>query len=69
MVDDYGNDFAWPGPGRDTISTGRDADNLRVSNDGVPDTIDCGRGKDSVYLPNGKDDTDTYISCETFTTT
>jgi Ca2+-binding RTX toxin-like protein len=43
-------------PGKDTVGGGRGTDLIR-SNDSAKDSINCGRGKDSVIFDKGEDKT------------
>lgn len=67
--DDYlsggdGADEIVAGPGADTVSGGRGADDIRVA-DGDHDVVDCGSGRDTVYVEQDAPTRDTLKSCET----
>ncbi|PTL56629.1 hypothetical protein [Paraconexibacter algicola] len=58
-----GDDQIVAGPGQDRVSGGRGADLIRVA-DGDADTVDCGSGRDTVYVESDAPDRDTLRSCE-----
>src|SRR5829696_2054854 len=59
-----GNDQIVAGPGADEVTGGRGADVIRVA-DGDADTVDCGTGRDTVYVEEDAPMRDRLRSCET----
>ncbi len=55
-----GRDRITPGPGRDSVEAGSGADRI-YAKDGKADSIDCGRGRDTVVT---RDRADRLTSCE-----
>jgi Ca2+-binding RTX toxin-like protein len=60
----YGSDEVIGGPGEDEILGGTGNDEIRAADDSV-DHVDCGPGKDTVYVEDTAPDRDDLRNCET----